>query len=434
MSDPARILVVEDRESLRRLLVVALEAENYAAHAVESAEEGIAALAKEAFALVLTDLKLPGLSGLEVVRAARAKRPPVPVVVMTAYGTVESAVEAMRLGALDFLEKPVEIEELYRRIAAVVGRAEETRQIPGGPRIVGTHPKLQAALHLVERVAPGDTTVLLLGETGTGKELFARAVHALSGRKGPFVALNCAAIPETLIENELFGHERGAFTGADRRQAGRFEAAHGGTLLLDEIGELPTSAQAKVLRVLEERVFERIGGQGAVRVDVRLVAATNRDLKEMVAEGRFRGDLYYRLDVFPIALPPLRERREDIALLARHLLRELAARAGNDPPVLDIKAIELLSRRPWPGNVRELANVLHRASILHGGSKIGVAQLEPLLEPLAESEEERIKEALVESEGGRAQAAERLGMSERTLQRRIKEFGLEGFPKYWGSS
>ena len=436
----ARILVVEDRESLRLLLERALGEEGYQVEAVETAEAALESIGRRRLDLILTDLKLPGLSGLEVVRAARDARPPVQVLVMTAYGTVGAAVEAMRLGALDFLEKPVEIDVLFDRVARALGAASpdagEAFEAPDGTRIVGRHPRLRAALHLLDRVAPTETTVLLLGESGTGKELFARALHSLSGRQGPFVALNCAAIPEALLENELFGHERGAFTGADRRQEGRFVAARGGTLFLDEIGELPLAVQGKLLRVLEDRVVERIGGGRAERVDVRLVAATNRNLRELAENGEFRRDLLYRLDVFSIELPALRDRRDDIGILARNLLRQLSAKLGRSTIEIDEAAIERLEGCDWPGNVRELSNVLERTVILspvdRPSRRLTVADLESALQPLANppSEEERLRAALRAADGDRESAAERLGWSARTLRRRIREFGLEGFPKY----
>ena len=436
----ARILVVEDRESLRLLLERALGEEGYQVEAVETAEAALESIGRRRLDLILTDLKLPGLSGLEVVRAARDARPPVQVLVMTAYGTVGAAVEAMRLGALDFLEKPVEIDVLFDRVARALGAASpdagEAFEAPDGTRIVGRHPRLRAALHLLDRVAPTETTVLLLGESGTGKELFARALHSLSGRQGPFVALNCAAIPEALLENELFGHERGAFTGADRRQEGRFVAARGGTLFLDEIGELPLAVQGKLLRVLEDRVVERIGGGRAERVDVRLVAATNRNLRELAENGEFRRDLLYRLDVFSIELPALRDRRDDIGILARNLLRQLSAKLGRSTIEIDEAAIERLEGCDWPGNVRELSNVLERTVILspvdRPSRRLTAADLESALQPLANlpSEEERLRAALRAADGDRESAAERLGWSARTLRRRIREFGLEGFPKY----
>jgi DNA-binding NtrC family response regulator len=430
-----RILIVEDRDSLRRMLERALGQEGYEVAAAADGQAGIRLLEERPFDFVLTDLKLPDVSGLDVLAASRTAQPRVPVVVLTGYGTVGTAVEAMKLGAYDFLEKPLEIDDLSRLIERAIGERDEATvfRVPGAPPIVGVHPRLRAALRLLQRVGPTESTVLLTGESGTGKELFARAIHALSPRRsGPCVALNCAAIPESLIENELFGHEKGAFTGADRRQPGRFELAQGGTLFLDEIGELPLGVQGKVLRALEERTFERVGGGRTLRADARLVAATNRDLAAMVEAGEFRSDLFFRLNVFPIELPPLRERASDIPLLARHLLAEIARRHNVDPPPrLEEAADELLAGEPWPGNVRELANVLERAVILTEGPAIRAADLRPLLRPLAASgERDRLKQALVEADGDKRRAAEILGMSYRALLRKIKEHDLEGVPRY----
>ena len=429
-----RILIVEDRDSLRRMLERALEGEGYEVETAADGGSGIRLLGERPFDFVLTDLKLPDVSGIEVLAASRAAQPRVPVVVLTGYGTVGTAVEAMKLGAYDFLEKPLEIDDLARLIERALGdRGDDAVfHVPGAPAIVGRHPLLRSALRLLQRVAPTESTVLLTGESGTGKELFARALHALSSRKGgPCVALNCAAIPEALLENELFGHEKGAFTGADRRQPGRFEAAEGGTLFLDEIGELPLGVQGKVLRVLEERTYERVGGGRTQKADVRLIAATNRDLEAMVAEGEFRSDLFFRLNVFPIELPPLRERASDVALLARHLLGEIARRHRLEPPRLEEDAAELLAAQPWPGNVRELANVLERAVILAEGPSLAAADLKPLVRPLSGAgERDRLKEALIEAEGDKKQAAEILGMSYRALLRKIKEHDLEGVPRY----
>jgi DNA-binding NtrC family response regulator len=433
----ARLLVVEDRDSLRRMLERALAEAGHSVRAVADAPPAARALAEESFDLVLTDLKLPGGSGLDVLAAARACRPPPPVVVMTAYGTVGAAVEAMKLGAADFLEKPVELDSLYRLVGELAGGAPppEVFAPPGAPPIVGAHPRLRAALRLLARVAPTDSTVLLTGESGTGKELFARALHALSPRaQGPFVAVNCAAIPETLIETELFGHERGAFTGADRRRLGRFELARGGTLLLDEVGELPLGVQAKVLRVLDGGRFERVGGGEELATDARVVAATNRDLTEMVAAGRFRRDLLFRLEIFPIALPSLAERPGDLAPLSRHLLERLAARHGVRPPELEPAALERLERARWPGNVRQLANVLERAVILHPGERLGSAAVEALLSPSAQAVEsteiERLQEALAAASGDKRRAAELLGWSYRRVLAKVREHDLEGYPRY----
>ena len=450
----ATLLVVEDRPSLRRMLERALLGEGYRVVIAADGAEAVARLPELAarLDLVLTDLKLPGADGLAVLdaaldaaRAAGGRR--LPVVVLTGYGTVPTAVEAMRRGAYHFLEKPVELDDLFRLVAEALGTSRpdsetaagggETVTVPGfrppgAPAIIGRHPSLAAAYRLLERVAPTGSTVLLTGESGTGKELFARALHALSHRaSGPFVAVNCAAIPEQLVENELFGHEKGAFTGADRREAGRFERARGGTLFLDEVGELPLAVQGKVLRVLEERTFERVGGGGTQTADVRLVAATNRDLAAMVAAGQFRQDLYFRLDVFPVELPPLAERASDIPHLARHLVEEIAERHGTGAPQIEPEALDLLAGRPWPGNVRELANVLERAVILAEGGRISRADLATVVAPLeASGERERLKRALEEADGDKERAAEILGLSYRTVARKVRRHDLEGFPRY----
>ncbi|HXO29632.1 MAG TPA: sigma-54 dependent transcriptional regulator [Thermoanaerobaculia bacterium] len=455
-----RILLVEDRDSLRRLLARALADDGYEVAAASTGGDAVRLLGERPFDLVLTDLKLPDRSGLEVLAASRQSQPRVPVVVLTGYGSIGAAVEAMKLGAHDFLEKPLELPDLARLVAKAIGGAggehgeggesadaeaslesdDGVFQPAGAPAIVGRHPRLRAALRLLERVAPTETTVLLTGESGTGKELFARALHALSPRRrGPAVAVNCAAIPETLLENELFGHEKGAFTSADRRQPGRFELAAGGTLLLDEIGEIPLAIQGKVLRVLEDHTFERVGGGRTLHADLRLVAATNRDLQRMVEEGRFRGDLYFRLAVFPIELPPLRERASDVPLLARHLVAGIARRHQLPVPRLAEGTAELLGSQPWPGNVRELANVLERAVILADGPELRPADLQPLLgapaassPPASGGERDRLRRALIEVDGDKRRAAGLLGISYRALLRKVKEHDLEGVPKYRG--
>jgi DNA-binding NtrC family response regulator len=445
-----RILLVEDRDSLRRMLELALSAEGYEVESAAEGGGGVRLLKERTYDLVLTDLKLPDVSGLSVLAASRAAQPRTPVVVLTGYGTVGAAVEAMKLGAYDFLEKPVAIDDLAHLIAGAIGSRDSGDPsdggiwtAPGAPPIAGRHPRTRAAIRLLERVAPTESTVLLLGESGTGKELFARALHALSARKGgPFIAVNCAAIPEALMENELFGHEKGAFTGADRRQPGRFELAAGGTLMLDEIGELSLGVQGKVLRALEERTFERVGSGRTQRADVRLVAATNRELQAMVTAGEFRSDLYFRLAVFPIELPPLRERASDIPLLARHLLAGIARRHRREPPRLEDEAAELLAALPWQGNVRELGNVLERAVILADGPALRAADVRALLHPFAspaqadpsaasaEGERERVRQALIEADGDKRRAAEILGLSYRILLRKVREHDLGGVPRY----
>lgn len=429
-----RILLVEDRASLRRLVRAALTEQGFEVDAAVDGSRGVELAERSTYQMVLTDLRLPGASGLEVLKAVKRQQPETPVVVFTAFGSVGTAVEAMKLGAADFLEKPVEIDELLAVVETWVRPDTEVPgfALPDGTEIIGRHPRVKAALRLLERVSPSETTVLLLGESGTGKELFARGLHLLSPRRdGPFVAINCAAIPETLIENELFGHERGAFTGANRREKGRLELARGGTLFLDEIGELPLAVQGKVLRVLEERVFERVGSGVPIEADVRLVTATNRKLEAMVERGEFRSDLFFRLDVFPIELPALRDRPSDIPLLARHLVQQLAKRHAASPPPITRAAEEALKRHEWPGNVRQLSNVLERALILDESGVIDADDVQEVLRPTAEAEEEmRVREVLEETGGDKREAARLLGMSYRTLQRRVKKFDLEGFPKY----
>jgi DNA-binding NtrC family response regulator len=438
-----RLLVVEDRDSLRRMLERALAGEGYEVAAVGDVETALARLAAGRFDLVLTDLKLPAGSGLDVLRGSRAAAPDVPVVVMTAYGSVTTAVEAMKLGAADFLEKPVELADLFSLVGGLIGgdatadegpTGDDPEPLvagPGCPPIVGRHRRFTAALRLLRWVAPTEATVLLTGESGTGKELFARALHALSARRaGPFVPLNCAAIPESLLENELFGHEKGAFTGAHRREAGRFERARGGTLFLDEIGELPLAVQGKILRVLEERTYERVGSSEPQVADVRLVAATNRELQAMVDAREFRADLYFRLSVFPLELPPLRERVSDVPLLARFLLAALAAKHRLPVPELSAAARDLLTGHPWPGNVRQLGNVMERALILHPGGRLAAADLRQAMIGAEGGGRAEVESALERAAGDKRRAAELLGVSYRTLQRKVRHYDLEGFPRY----
>jgi DNA-binding NtrC family response regulator len=372
-----RILLAEDRSSLRQALAETLRRAGYE---VEEAAEGRSAaelVEAGGFDLGLYDLKMPVLSGLELLKSTRARWPLVPVVLLTAYGSVELAVEAMKAGAADFLSKPVDAEHLLLVVqrALEASRRERVHEAqtadlvrsPAFQEILGTSPALLEAQALAERIAPTDTTCLLLGETGTGKELFARAIHRASPRaRQPFVAVNCAAIPATLLENELFGHEKGAYTGAHETRAGRFEVAHRGTIFLDEIGEMTPDLQAKLLRVLEEKAFNRVGGTALVRVDVRVLCATNRDLSRMVGAKEFRQDLYYRLSAFPIRIPPLRERPQDIPVLAAHFLGHFGREMGRPDLTLTPQALKHLVSQPWPGNVRELMNRIERASILAG--------------------------------------------------------------------
>src|SRR5918998_1664358 len=369
------ILLVEDKESLRRVLRLTLEHAGYTVSEGADAREAAAEIARAPYRLVLTDLRMPHGSGLDVLHAARAADPDVPVVVMTAYGSIDEAVQAMKDGAHDFLQKPVDsnhllllvdraLEQARLRTENVLLREEWSRRY-GFPRIIGESEVVKRAVAETQRVAQTEATVLLLGESGTGKELFARAVHHLSTRRDkPFVAINCAAIPETLIENELFGHERGAFTGASDRRQGKFELASGGTVFLDEIGELPLGVQGKLLRAIEEKMIDRIGGRAPVAVDVRVVAATNRDLRAAAESGEFRRDLFFRLAVFPIEVPPLRDRGEDVVLLAQHFASEIGRELRGREAQLSPAALDALKQHHWPGNVRELENAIERACIL----------------------------------------------------------------------
>src|ERR671914_1130924 len=368
------VLLVEDKDSLREMLRLALEAQGHLVLQARDEAEALQQLRQGRPAVVLTDLKLPNGDGFGVLRAAKELDPELQVIVMTAYGSIQDAVTAMREGAMDFLAKPVDPDHLLLMVERAIAQRrmlseyillkEEMAERRGAPRIIGEDARLRHVLQQLHRASGTDATVLLEGESGTGKELFARGLHALSPRAdAPFVAINCAAIPDTLLETELFGHEKGAFTGAATRKPGRFELAHRGTLFLDEIGDLPLSLQAKILRALEEKRFERVGGTQSLHVDVRVVAATNRHLKQAVAARVFREDLYFRLSVFPIMIPPLRERSQDIPILATHFVEKFS-RDMNKKLALSLAALDELKAYSWPGNVRELQNCIERAVIL----------------------------------------------------------------------
>jgi DNA-binding NtrC family response regulator len=441
-----RILLVEDRAELRQMLLEALFRMGYEVVPAASLAEAESALASRRFSAVLTDLKLPAGSGMDVLRVVQQCDPATPVIIMTAYGSIADAVAAMKDGACDFIQKPIDLEHLRHLLARAIERQQllrenivlkqEYAQRFGFPRIVGESPAMQAAAREMQRIASSGTTVLLLGESGTGKELFARAIHQLSPRAGrPMVALNCAAIPENLMENELFGHERGAFTGANTRKLGKFELAHGGTIFLDEIGELPLSLQGKLLRVLEERKLDRLGGLTQTQVDVRIIAATNRDLEEAVAAGSFRRDLYYRLSVFPIQIPPLRERGDDVLLLAAHMLERFRRELRKPGLKLADDALQALRSHSWPGNVRELQNTLERAAILYDG-EVHAADLNlgsnARRDPeeieqgnSTQAEREQLESVLRECKWNKNAAAQRLGISYKTLLNRIHTYGLD---------
>ncbi|MDW7711007.1 MAG: sigma-54 dependent transcriptional regulator [Deferrisomatales bacterium] len=380
------ILVVEDHAALRDALAISLGAKGHRVVTAARGDTGIKALESQSFDLVVTDLKLPEASGLEVLEVAKATQPRAPVLIMTAHGTMDAVMHALRLGAQDFIEKPFDIEEMEARIeraleqgdlAAAVRDLRETLLAPYQPEnIVGESPGMHRALDVVRKVAPARTSVFITGETGTGKELVAGALHALSPRAaGEFVPVNCAAIPDSLLESELFGHERGAFTGAARRRVGRFERAHRGTLFLDEIGDMTLATQAKILRVLEDGCIERLGGEEVFPVDVRVVAATHRNLAAEVRAGRFREDLYYRLNVVPIHLPPLRDRGDDVVHLARHFASQLCAELKRPAVQFTAGALEALRRHHWPGNIRELRNAVERAVLLSETPSLTAADL-----------------------------------------------------------
>jgi DNA-binding NtrC family response regulator len=467
----APVLIVEDRDSLRTMLRHTLESRGY--DVVEAADQPEAERRIESAGpgLVLSDLRLPNGDGFGVIRAAKEYDPELPVIVMTAYGSIQDAVLAMKQGALDFLAKPIDPDHLLLLVERALARRnlvaeylllkEELAAHRGLPEIVGDAPALKQVSLALQRAAAGDTTVLLQGESGTGKELFARALHALSGRKnGPFVAINCAAIPEALLETELFGHEKGAFTGAIGRKLGKLEVAHRGTIFLDEIGDLSLPLQAKVLRAVEEREFERVGGTSTIRVDVRVVAATNRNLRAAVAARRFREDLYFRLSVFPIVIPPLRDRREDVLRLAQHFVQRFCAELKKPPMQLSEGARETLVDYSWPGNVRELQNCIERAVILADDETIQrqhlnlrrVQALEGPSDPwdridlsgtladashrvLAEVERRKIEEALRAAAGDLGRASEILAIPYRALLAKVKEHAIAtSFPSFPASS
>ena len=449
-----RLLIVEDKESLALMLKEAVESDGLEADLAATGKAAIDRVASgRRYFAVVTDLRLPGADGIAVLRQVRESDPECPVIVMTAFGTIENAVEAMKLGAFDFIQKPVDVDHLL----LLLRRCREHRELRTEnlllreefqkryrlPAIVGESPLIVEVSSAIQRVAPTDSTVLLQGESGTGKELFARAIHRLSPRRDrPFVAINCAAIPETLIENELFGHEKGSFTGASSRQIGKFELADGGTIFLDEIGELSAAVQSKLLRVLQERRFERVGGTAVVDVDVRVICATNRNLADDVKHGRFRDDLWFRIHVFPVTIPPLRARREDIDPLVDFFLQKFSRELKKASLRVSDQARAALRAHDWPGNIRELENAMERATILCDHATIeqrdlGLTAGEPTLEgidlsgTLSEATERatrvieimKLRDALSRTTS-RAEAAELLGIAPRTLAAKLKELGI----------
>ncbi|MDZ7373595.1 MAG: sigma-54 dependent transcriptional regulator [candidate division KSB1 bacterium] len=446
------ILVVDDELQQAEVLAGFLRKRGFQVLVSGSAREALEKLRAHAIDLVLTDMRMPEMEGLELLRKGKEINPEVDFIVLTAFGSVENAVEAMKQGAIDYLTKPIDLDQLE----LVVGRAHERKQLLSENRwlreqlatrhdfanIVSVSQRMHEALSIAARAAPTRATVLILGESGTGKELIARAIHAASPRKDkPFVVVNCAALPESLLESELFGHEKGAFTGADRLRKGRFELADGGTLFIDEVGDLPPQVQVKLLRVLQEGTFERVGGSETLKVDVRIVAATNRDLDRMVEEKSFREDLYYRLNVVRIWLPPLRERKEDIPHLLDHFLHRFAQEYGKHLDGFSREALDLLLKYDYPGNVRELQNIVEQAVVLARSNLITTAELPPTLRsrlaPVPESDENAtlpekvaafekrlILEALEKAQGVQTRAAELLGITERNLRYKLQKYGL----------
>jgi two-component system, NtrC family, nitrogen regulation response regulator NtrX len=447
----ATILVVDDEPNIRRLLASLLEAEGHSTRTVASGEDALTAIADEEPDVVLLDLALPGASGLEVLATLRTTHAALPVVMMSGRATLEDAVRATKIGAFHFIEKPLSAEAVLLTVASAVElrRARElsrtlAAELSAGSRLVGASRPLQRVRELIEQVAPTDARVLITGESGTGKELAAAALHELSPRaSGPFVRVNSAAIPRELVESEMFGHERGAFTSAAETRRGRFELANGGTLFLDEVAELSAEAQAKLLRATETGTFERVGGQTPIRADVRIIAATNRNLEDELAARRFREDLYYRLNVLRIHIPPLRERLDDVPELIRHLMARLRQRHGLAPAIIDPDALAVMQQYPWPGNVRELANVCERLAILYPGRGVGRRELAAVLaadahatppsaqaqlslhERLDAFERELIERALDAAGGSITEAARRLQTDRPNLYRRMRRLDIE---------
>jgi two-component system, NtrC family, response regulator AtoC len=443
------ILIVDDDAALRRVLVALLEQHGLATVQAGTAERALELLDHEPIDVVLTDLRMPGSGGMQLVSDIQRRWPELPVIVLTAHGSVPLAVEAMQRGAADFMLKPFERDEVVYVVskALLAARSAHPPPVPGDKDLLGNSRGMAEVRDLLRRAASSSATVLIRGETGTGKELVARAIHEHSPRKsGPFVKLHCAALPDSLLESELFGHEKGAFTGAAARKPGRVELAESGSLFLDEIGDVPLATQVKLLRVLQEREFERVGGVHTLKVNVRFIAATHRNLEQMVQSGQFRQDLFYRLNVVPLEVPPLRERRDDIELLARRFAAQSAAQNGKGAHELEPAALERLSQEPWPGNVRQLENFVERLVVLGDEARITLAAVErelareaarqsplppaasvsaqPLGDQRRELEKAAVLAALSRSGNNRAQAARLLGVSRRTLYNKLGELGI----------
>ncbi len=445
-----RVLVVDDEKNIREGLGKALELDGHRATLTADGEEALRAVAGDEIDLIISDLRMPVLSGEDLLKRVVSAYPAVPVIILTGHGTIESAVQAMRDGAYDFLTKPVNLDRLGLLVKRALSRRqlvlqnrdlrEQLDQRAISSQIVAASSPMKQVFEVVQQVAPTRASVLITGESGVGKEVVADTIHNLSPRKeGPFVKVHCAALSESLLESELFGHERGAFTGAVARKRGRFELADSGTIYLDEIGEISQSVQIKLLRVLQERTFERVGGEQTISSDVRVVAATNRDLKVAIEQGDFREDLYYRLNVVNIHVPPLRERASDVSLLAAAFLREYAAENQKQIEGFEPTALNALHRYSWPGNVRELRNSIESAVVMSKGATIAPADLPPTVREaedqplirmaigssLAQGEREMIRVTLQSQNGNKTRTAEVLGIGRKTLHRKLKEYALE---------
>ena len=445
MGTKAKILVVDDEYSVRESLRDWLMEEGYEVGLASSGEEALKMVKEDFWQVVLLDLKMPGMDGIETLKRIKDLEPETEIIMITAYATIESAVEAMKFGAYDYVIKPFEPEEVELQIKKIISHQElvtenvylkeELQKEYEFDQIIGQSKPMQRVYELIAQVAPTDSTVLVTGESGTGKELVARAIHANSPRcYGPFVAVSCGALPDTLLESELFGYEKGAFTGADHSKKGRFEMANGGTLFLDEIGDVSPKTQVDLLRVLQQREFRRLGGHKVIETDVRIIAATNRDLIKAIGEKKFREDLYYRLNVISIHLPPLRERKDDIPLLTRHFIKKFAIKLHKDQKTVSPSAMKLLKEYDWPGNVRELENVIERAMVIGKGKSIQPEDLPISCEPeilkkrpraLSEVEKLHIKSVLEENDWNISKCARELQIDRQTLYNKIKKYGLK---------
>ncbi|MCM8841473.1 acetoacetate metabolism transcriptional regulator AtoC [Citrobacter cronae] len=457
MKTTYRILIVDDEENVRRMLATAFSLQGHETHRASDGKAALSLFSETQPDVVLMDIRMPEMDGIDALKVMRAQQPRIPVILMTAYAEVETAVEALRSGAFDYVIKPFDLDELSMVIQRALQLQEMKQEIRNLHKALSTSwqwghiltnsPRMMDICKDTAKIALSQANVLISGESGTGKELIARAIHYNSKRaNGPFIKVNCAALPESLLESELFGHEKGAFTGAQTLRQGLFERAHQGTLLLDEIGEMPLVLQAKLLRILQEREFERIGGHQTIRVDIRIVAATNRCLQTMVKEGTFREDLFYRLNVIHLTLPPLRERREDIVLLANHFLQKFSAENQRDIIEIDPTAMSMLTAWSWPGNIRELSNVIERAVIMNTGAIIfaddlpdafrnpvsATTETKPthsgernLKEEIKREEKRIILEVLDSQDGNRTRTALMLGISRRALMYKLQEYGID---------